>query len=137
MTTSIWDDPDIKPSGDFVSFIKPGDTVTGRILSMRRHQFDDGTIVALLRLDTADGERTLTAGQLKLKAALAEQRPEPGDTLTVTFTSTEQRAGGKTLKHFDVDIVRAGVAPPPSLNADTLNAEAIAALVAAGIALPA
>jgi hypothetical protein len=55
----------------------------------------------------------LTAGQVRLKAALAEQRPEAGDHLTVTLKQVEKRSGGKTLKHFDVEIKRGSGDKPP------------------------
>ena len=110
--TSIWDDPEIAINDDFVSFENAGDSVTGRILNIRVQRFDDGKACPSLLLDTADGERTLTAGQIRLKVALAEQRPEVGDTIAVTLTGVEKRAGGKTLKLFDVRVTRGqGEAP--------------------------
>jgi hypothetical protein len=122
---SIWDDPELRTSDDFVSFDNIGDTVTGRIVSLRAHRFDDGKVVPQILLDTDTGERTLTAGQVRLKAALAEQRPEVGDTLTVTLTNIEKRAGGKTLKHFDVSIIRgSGVASATPAPAATTAAPA-------------
>ena len=36
-------------------------------------------------------ERTITAGQVRLKAALVEQRPEVGDHIKVKFTQNEKR----------------------------------------------
>ena len=135
--SSIWDEPSMKSSDDYVKFDAPGDTVTGRIISVRAHTFDDGKVAAQILLDTATGERTLSAGQMKLKAALAEQRPEAGDTLTVTFTKVEPRSGGKTLKHFDVTVIRAGVAPVAAATVVAggveLSAEQVAALAAMGI----
>jgi len=104
---SIWDDPELKTAGNFVKFEKVGDSIAGVVTGIRRHRFDDGNLVPQVELRCADGEeRTLTAGQTRLKLALVEQRPEPGDELTVTLTQIEKRAGGKTLKHFEVKIVR-------------------------------
>jgi hypothetical protein len=102
---SFWDDPDVKVGGDYVKFEKVGDGVAGTILSIRKHRFDDGSIVpqVLLRTDE-DEEVTLTVGQIRLKVAFAEQRPEVGDHVTVTLTQVEKRAGGRTLKHFDVKV---------------------------------
>lgn len=108
---SIWDNPEMSTGGEYVKFEKIGDTVTGRITVLGVKRWDDGSISPQLTLDTADGERTLTAGQVRLKAALVEQRPEEGDTITVTLSNVEKRAGGKTLKHFDVVVARAGAAP--------------------------
>lgn len=107
---SLWDDPELRSGGEFVKFEQPGDTVAGTITAIKKHRFDDGNVVPQIYLTTDDGEeRTLTAGQVRLKAALAEQRPDVGDHLTVTYERQEKRAGGKTLKHFAVS-VRRGVA---------------------------
>ena len=108
---SIWDDAEIRTGGEFIKFDAIGDTVTGTITAIRKHTFDDGKAVPQLFLDVDGEERTLTAGQVRLKAELAIQRPEVGDTLTVTLANVEKRAGGKTLKHFDVSVVRGGATP--------------------------
>jgi len=138
---SIWDNPEMSVGGDYIKFDNVGDTVTGKILVVGMKRWDDGSVAPQLLLDTADGERTLTAGQVRLKAALAEKRPEEGDTVTVTLSEIEKRSGGKTLKHFDVTVVRAGdpaaAAPAPTPAAAPtggLTAEQQAALKAAGLA---
>jgi hypothetical protein len=111
---SFWDDPELVVNDDFIKFETVGDTVTGTIIAVRKHTFDDGKVAAQIILDTPDGEKTISAGQVKLKAALAEKRPSVGDLLTVTLTEIEKRSGGKTLKHFDVTVgpVAAPAAPP-------------------------
>lgn len=105
---SIWDDPNIKSNDSFVTFVNVGDSVSGTILKIGRQTFQnkDGESVApqlLLRCDDGE-ERTLTAGQIRLKAALVEQRPEVGDHVAITLTLIEKRGGGKTLKHFNVAV---------------------------------
>jgi hypothetical protein len=108
---SIWDDPEVKPSNNFVSFDNPGDKVAGVITAIGKKRFDDGGVAPELRITTDAGDEvTLTAGQIRLKAALAEQRPEVGDHLTVVFERSEKRAGGKTLKHFAVTVKKAAAA---------------------------
>lgn len=110
--TSIWDDREVIQSGTFVRFEAEGDSVSGKITGITKHRFDDGTPVPQLSIQTDDGnEVTLTAGQIRLKAALAEARPAIGDHLAVRLTRIEKRAGGKTLKHFDVKVDRPQ-APP-------------------------
>jgi len=111
---SIWDDPELRVGGDFIKFDAIGDSVSGTITAVRAHRFDDGSVAPQLLLTTDDGEeKTLTAGQVRLKTALAEQRPEAGDHLKITLTSIEKRAGGKSLKHFEVTVTRGG-APEPA-----------------------
>jgi len=110
---SVWDDPEIREGGEFFKFDQVGDTISGTITAVRSHRFDDGKVAPQVLLTTDDGqERTVTAGQVRLKAALAEKRPEAGDHLTITYTQKEPRAGGKTLKHFEVTVRRGGAAPP-------------------------
>jgi len=104
--SSIWDDPAVKPSGDFVKFETVGDSVTGTVLDVSIHTFEDGKRAAKLVIRTAEGDRTLTAGQLQLAAKLAEARPNVGDKLTINFVGVEKRTGGKTLKQFTVSVVR-------------------------------
>jgi hypothetical protein len=124
---SVWDDPEMRIASDYVSFNEVGDSVTGIVTGVYAHRFDDGKVVPKIMLDTADGEVALTAGQVRLKAALSEQRPEVGDNLTVTMTEIEKRAGGKTLKHFDVTVVKSGT-PAPAAAPTTLTPEQVQAM---------
>lgn len=102
---SIWDDPSMKVGGDFVKFENVGDTITGTVLAVGAHKWDDGSVSPQIIIETPAGEeKTITAGQIRLKSALAEKRPEIGDLLTITFIELEKRQGGKTLKHFDVQV---------------------------------
>lgn len=108
--TDIWDDPELHITDSYVKFENPGDTVTGKVLGISVHRWDDGSTCPQLLLDVDGEEVNLTAGQTRLKRALAEQRPQPGDTITATFTEVEKRPGGKTLKHFDVTVTRGSTA---------------------------
>lgn len=99
---SIYDDPEIRVGGDFVTFENVGDSVTGTVLYVGKHTFADGKVAIKLILDTDDGEKTLTAGQVQLSAKLREVRPDVGERVSIKFTNIEKRGGGKTLKHFDV-----------------------------------
>jgi hypothetical protein len=128
MTTSIWDDPEIKAGGEFVKFENVGDAVSGSVTAIRAHRFDDGKVVPQVLLVTDDGEeRTMTAGQVQLKAKLAEQRPEAGDHIKVTLANIEKRAGGKTLKHFDVEVTRGNGSAAPAATAPVQEAAPVAA----------
>ena len=134
---SIWDDPDLQAGGEFISFENIGDTVSGTINAIRTHRFDDGKVVPQILLTTDSGEeRTLTAGQVRLKAELAEKRPEAGDHLKVTLSDIEKRSGGKTLKHFTVEVGHGGKpaaaqpASAPAAEAVQIDAAAAAAALA-------
>jgi hypothetical protein len=106
---SIWDDPELHVNDEFQKFEKVGDSITGTILTVRAHRFDNNSVAPQLLLRLDDGEeKTVTAGQVRLKAKLAELRPEAGDRITITLTEIEKRAGGKELKHFDVHATPGG-----------------------------
>ena len=124
---SVWDDPEMRTASDYASFNEVGDSVSGIVTGVFAHRFDDGKVVPKIMLDTADGEIALTAGQVRLKAELSEKRPEVGDTLTVTLTEIEKRAGGKTLKHFNVVVVKGGK-PAPAAAAPTLTKQQLEAM---------
>lgn len=122
MTQSVWDDPDLRVGGEFVKFENVGDTVSGTVNAVRAHRFDDGSVAPQILLTTDDGEeRTVTAGQVRLKAELATQRPEPGDHVVIQFTQEEKRSGGKTLKHFTVQVTRGGAPAPAPVAAPAAN----------------
>jgi hypothetical protein len=124
---SVWDDPEMRIASDYAKFEVIGDSVSGTVTGVYAHRFDDGKVVPKIMLDTAEGEVALTAGQVRLKAELSEKRPEVGDTLTVTLTEVEKRAGGKTLKHFDVVVAKSG-APKAKAAAPTLTTEQVQAM---------
>lgn len=134
--TSIWDDPELKTNDNYVKFESEGDTVTGLILVLRKYTFDDGQTVPqlIIRKDNGD-EVTLNAGQMMLQRRLAELRPEEGDRIGIQYTSMERRAGGRTLKHFDVAVKRKGTFETEVPAQPT--AEAVAPAPAAPAAVPA
>jgi hypothetical protein len=113
---SIWDDPEMQVNDEYVRFEKPGDAVTGTVLSVRAYRFDATTVAPQLLMQLDDGsEKTVTAGQVRLKATLAELRPEAGDRISITLTEIEKRSGGKELKHFEVQVLaRAEQTPAPA-----------------------
>jgi hypothetical protein len=135
-TMSVWDDPEMRIASDYAKFEVIGDYISGVVTGVFAHRFDDGKVVPKIMLDTGDGEVALTAGQVRLKAELSEKRPEVGDMLTVKLIDIEKRAGGKTLKHFDVAVIKgvaAGVtvAAAPTLTPQQL--EAMELLKASGL----
>lgn len=105
--TTMWDELPAE-ANNFVSFTTVGDTVSGVITQLGIKKWDDGSVSPQLNLTCDDGEdRTLTAGQIRLKSALRDARPEVGDHIKVTLTAIDKRAMGKTLKVFDVVVTPA------------------------------
>lgn len=125
---SVWDDPEMRTASDYAKFEVVGDYISGVVTGVFAHRFDDGKVVPKIMLDTGDGEVALTAGQVRLKAELSEKRPEVGDMLTVKLIDIEKRAGGKTLKHFDVAVIKNVAAGVPAVAAPTLTTEQLQAM---------
>ena len=125
---SVWDDPEMRTASDYAKFEVIGDYISGVVTGVFAHRFDDGKVVPKIMLDTGDGEVALTAGQVRLKAELSEKRPEVGDMLTVKLIDIEKRAGGKTLKHFDVAVIKNVAAGVPIVAAPTMTTEQLQAM---------
>jgi hypothetical protein len=113
--SSIWDNPDMKVGGDWIKFENVGDSMAGNVVAVGIQKWEDGSVSPKITFTTGERdengdliEKCFAAGPIRLKAALVEARPEVGDYLTVEFTHIEKRQGGKTLKHFDVNVSKAG-----------------------------
>lgn len=136
--SSIWDNPEFRTAGDYAKFEAVGDSIAGTVTAVRVRRWEDGTVSPEVLLVTDDGEeKAITVGQVRLKAALAEQRPEAGDHLTVTLTDIEKRGGGKTLKHWSVQVRRGTGAPPATSGASSAPPAAAAPAPAAAATPPA
>lgn len=103
-----------KPSGEYpdrFKFEKEGDTIGGRITDIRIATMPDNSRYPSITIDTGNGQFEVLASQSQLLRLLATQQPKVGDTITITHTTVERLAGGKTLKHFTVE---ASAATPPA-----------------------
>lgn len=102
-----WDNFKRPESGDFPERWRPetaGDTITGKITSMRVATMPDGNTYPSIALDVNGVQREVLASQSMLLQRLASLQPKIGDTITIAFTQIEKLAGGKTLKHFTVEV---------------------------------
>lgn len=99
-----WDE--YKNSGDFVSFKEVGDHVIGIIKMIRTGtDFNDKPCPELIIEDAQGDERTVTASQVMLKAALAEKAPQIGDRIRIVYSGIGDAKPGKApAKQFTVDI---------------------------------
>ena len=93
----------------------PGDHITGRITSMRVATMPDGKQYPSLTLDCNGTEQEVLASQAMLLQRLAALQPKTGDTISITFNEIEKLNGGKTLKHFTVEITGSAPARTDSL----------------------
>lgn len=100
-------------AADFFKFEKEGDTIAGTITAITEQTWPDGKKDPQLHLATDEGtEIAVTCGQIQLKTKLVAAAPNIGDHVKLTYTHSEARAGGKTLKHFDVQCTPAGGGRP-------------------------
>ena len=92
--------------GDFVKFENVGDQVVGVIKEVREGKDFNGSPCPELVLEVEDGEeKTVTAGQVRLKAELAEKRPQVGDKIRITYSGVGDAKPGKApAKLFTVDV---------------------------------
>lgn len=94
-------------SGDYVKFENVGDAVIGVVKEVREGKDFNGNPCPELILELDDGEeKTVTAGQVRLKAELAEKRPNVGDRVRITYSgvSRDARPGRAPSKEFTVEV---------------------------------
>jgi hypothetical protein len=120
MTPFPW--ADHKPSTDFPENFKfkvPGNKIAGRIVRIETTTFNGRSDpMPELILETANGERSVVATQTMLRSDLADQAPQVGGEITITYTrdGESSRAGFSPPKLFDLKVKRgqglpAGVDP--------------------------
>lgn len=104
MTDHDWDQ--YKKTGGYVSFKEVGDSVVGTIKSVRTGTDFNFNPCPELVLILDDGEeRTLTAGQVMLSAALTEKRPQVGQKIRIVYSGIGEAKPGKApAKLFTVDV---------------------------------
>ena len=83
---SIWDSPELGAPKKYVNFENVGDSAEGVVTEVGLQNWSDGTFAPRITLSDELGSKTITAGQIRLKIALIEKRPEVGDYLSVTLT---------------------------------------------------
>lgn len=92
-------------NGDFVSFKEVGDQIVGVIKQIRTGKDFNGNPCPEMVLDVDGEEKTITAGQVLLKAALAEKAPQVGDKIRIVYSGIgEARPGKAPAKQFTVDV---------------------------------
>lgn len=110
-------------SGLYAKFENPGDQVVGVIKIAREAKDYSGNPCPELVLEQDDGsEITVTAGQVMLKQALAEKRPQEGDKVRITYSGVGDAKPGKApAKLFTLDVKEG---PHPLQNPIVADSEA-------------
>ena len=93
-------------TGDYFKFEEVGDQIVGVIKTVREGRTFNGDPCPELVLELEDGdEKTITASQVLLKAALAESAPQVGDKVRITYSGIGEAKPGKAPpKQFTVDV---------------------------------
>lgn len=93
-------------SGNYFKFQQVGDSVTGLIQSIVEGSDYGGQPIPVLELETDEGEVTVSASQVMLRAELAAVQPEVGDEVTITFIDFgEAQPGRNPAKLFEIEIL--------------------------------
>lgn len=102
--------------GDFVKFANVGDEIIGAITDIKTGRDFNGNPCPQLHLTTDEGdERIVTAGQVMLKRALAEQAPQVGDRIKITYSGVGDAKPGKApAKLFSVAVATGKGNTPPA-----------------------
>lgn len=107
MTEFDWNE--YRQTGDWITFSEVGDSVVGVVVAVRTGQDFNGRPCPELVLDVDGSEKTLTAGQVMLRAALAAEQPQAGDRVAIVYSGVgEARPGKAPAKLFDVTVQRGG-----------------------------
>ena len=108
---------DYTSSGDYVTWKTPGDQLIGTVKQIREGTDFDGNPCPELVLEVNDDgdEQTWTVGQVMLKRLLAEQRPQVGQKIRVTYTGDDGQ-----MKVFTLDVKEGA----PLVNPNVADTEA-------------
>lgn len=107
MSDIDWDQFD----SDFTKFDKIGDSIAGTIMAIRVGTDFKGAPCPELIIRTDSGDKTVTAGQAKLKPELARLKPRVGDRIAIVYSAnSEGKPGQNPAKLFDVKVERADTA---------------------------
>lgn len=93
-------------NGDWVTFNDVGDGVIGTVQSIHEGaDFKGNPCPELVIVDDNGDEKILTAGQVMLKAALAEKSPQVGDKIRIVYSGIGEAKPGKApAKLFTIDV---------------------------------
>lgn len=102
MSADIWDE--FSSSGSWIEFKEVGDKCVGTIKAIRRGTDFNGNPCPELVIDVdGEGDKTLTASQVMLKAELAAIRPHVGERIAIVYSGIGEAKPGKApAKLFDV-----------------------------------
>ena len=86
--------------GDRWSPEKIGDQITGTITELGTGTGMNDKVHPVIKLDTADGERTVGATQVQLQGELAKVRPQVGDSIHIELVELRSTGRPQPMKCF-------------------------------------
>lgn len=93
----------------FFKFEGIGDSISGTIVSIEEGKDFNQKACPELLIETDEGNKQVTCGQVMLQSALAEKEPEEGDFIAITYYANgEGKPGRAPAKLFKVDVKRGG-----------------------------
>lgn len=114
--TSLWDNPDLKTGETYLSLKEVGDKVeNAEVAEVGFHYYEPGQATPQLHLVDYAGNSLgiLTCGTINLKRLMKDNQVMPGDRIKrLELVRIESRPGGKTLKHYELDLDRPVAAAP-------------------------
>lgn len=107
--------------GSYIRWNDPGQQVVGTIVEMGVGNDINGNPCPQLTINTTDGDVIVTCSQAQLRSKVIEIHKtvtiRVGDKFAIVYTGNENRAGGKTLKCFDVSHKPQGTPAPENTTA--------------------
>lgn len=94
--------------GTYVKWDEPGKQIVGTIIELGVGTDINGNSCPQLTIQSNTGEHIITCSQAQLKSKIISLHQTEGinvgDKIAIVYTGNETRAGGKTLKQFDVSL---------------------------------
>jgi len=94
--------------GAYVRWTEPGQQIVGTIIEIGVGTDLQGNNCPQVTIRTNDGEHIVTCSQAQLKSKIIALHQTTGinlgDKIAIVYSGNQTRAGGKTLKEFDVSL---------------------------------
>jgi hypothetical protein len=120
----VWEEFDVDEGEypDRFKFLAVGDSISGEIIDVGIIKSDYGR-TPKVTIKTEDAPMDVFLSQTQLQRKMAKLKPGIGDSVSITFTGTEDRGSGRTLKLFEVKVNAEAPASAPAEAAEPVDAD--------------